>query len=56
VIAQADKKARVERLETLTKILTFCQGNRFAPSSLVFVMLAIGKGPVNWATWFSQKL
>jgi hypothetical protein len=47
VIAQADKKAKVKKLEALTEILTFCQGNRFAPSSLVFVMLVIEKGLVN---------
>jgi hypothetical protein len=52
-IAQVDEKARVERLEALTKILTFRQGNRFALGYLIFVMLVVEKEPVNWATWFS---
>jgi hypothetical protein len=47
VIAQANEKAKIGRLEALIKILTFCQGNRFVPSSLVFMMLDIEKGPVN---------
>jgi hypothetical protein len=53
MIAQADRKAKVRRLETLTKILTFRQGNRFAFSSLVSMMLIVEKELMNWATWFS---
>ncbi len=53
VIAQINKKAKVKILEALMEILTFCQGNRFVPSSLVFVMLVAEKELVNWATWFS---
>ncbi len=56
MITQVDGKARVERLEALTKILTFHQGNMFTPCSLVSVILTIEKELVNWATWFSQKL
>jgi hypothetical protein len=47
VIAQVNAKAKFERLEALMEILTFCQGNRFAPGSLVFVMLATKKKPIN---------
>jgi hypothetical protein len=53
MIAQADRKAKVGRLKTLTKILTFHQGNKFAFSSLVSVMLIVEKELMNWATWFS---
>ncbi len=35
LIAQANKKAKVERLKTLMEILTFCQGNKFALGSLI---------------------
>jgi hypothetical protein len=56
VIAQVDWKERVRRIETLMEILTFCQGNRFTLGSLVSVMLVVEKEPVNWASWFSQKL
>jgi len=56
VIAQADEKAKVGRLETLIEILMFRQVNMFTPSSLVFVMLVAEKEPVNWVAWFSQKL
>jgi hypothetical protein len=56
LIAQIDRKAKVERLKTLTKNLKFCQGNRFAFGSLIFVMLVVEKEPMNRATWFSQKL
>jgi hypothetical protein len=56
VIAQVDGNARVIRLETLMKILTFHQGNKFVPISLVSMMLVAEKEPVKWATWFSQKL
>lgn len=56
MIAQADEKAKVGRLETLIEILMFRQVNMFTPSSLVFVMLVAEKEPVNWVAWFSQKL
>ncbi len=56
MITQADGKARVGRLEALTDILMFCQGNRFTFGFLVFVMLVTEKEPMNWATWFFQKL
>ncbi len=46
VIAQANGKVRVRRLETLTKILTFHQGNRFALGFLIFVMLIVEKEPI----------
>jgi hypothetical protein len=38
------------------EILTFCQGNKYALGSLVFVMLTIEKEPMNWKAWFFQKL
>jgi len=47
VIAQANGKARVERLEALTEILTFHQGNRFALCFLISVMLPTEKEPIN---------
>jgi len=47
VLAQANGKARVRKLEALIKILTFCQGNQFSLGSLVFVILATKKEPVN---------
>jgi hypothetical protein len=47
VIAQADRKAKVGRFEALMEILTFHQGNRFACSFLVSIMLAIDKEPIN---------
>jgi hypothetical protein len=53
LIAQANEKEKVERLETLMKILTFFQGNKFALSSLISMMLLVNKEPMNWATWFS---
>ncbi len=56
VTAQANGKARVGRLETLTEILTFRQGNRFALCFLIYVMLTVEKEPINQATWFFQKL
>jgi hypothetical protein len=56
VIAQADEKVKVVKLETLMEILTFGQGNMFALGSLVCAMLIVEKEPVNWATWFSHKL
>jgi len=56
VIAQANEKAKVRRLETLIEILMFRQVNVFALGSLVFVMLVAEKEPVNWVAWFSQKL
>jgi hypothetical protein len=56
VTAQAYEKAKVKKLETLTKILMFRQDNMFTPDSLVFMMLAVKKEPVNWVAWFYQKL
>jgi hypothetical protein len=56
LIAQANKKAEVEKLKTLTEILMFHQGNKFALSSLVSMMLVVEKEPMDWATWFSLKL
>ncbi len=43
MIAQVDKKAIVGRLEALTEILTFHQGNRFALGSLVSMTLVVEK-------------
>jgi hypothetical protein len=56
LIAKADGKQKVARLEALTKIMSFKQGNKFAPSALISTMLAIEKEKVNWASWVSQKL
>jgi hypothetical protein len=47
VIAQADKKVKVVRLETLMEILTFGQGNMFALGFLVCAMLIVEKELVN---------
>jgi sorbitol-specific phosphotransferase system component IIA len=49
LIAQADGKVRAERLKTLTKILTFQQGNNFALGSLVSMMLVVEKESTDWA-------
>jgi hypothetical protein len=38
------------------EIMSFIQGNKFAPSVLISMMLGAEKEEVNWATWFSQKL
>jgi len=56
LIAQANKKAEVKRLKALIEILMFHQGNKFALGSLVSMMLAVEKEPMDWATWFSLKL
>ncbi len=56
MIAQANEKAKVRRLETLIEILMFRQVNVFALGSLIFVMLVAEKELVNWVAWFFQKL
>jgi len=56
LIAKADGRRRVARLETLTEITFLKEGNKFAPSALISIMLAVETKKVNWATWFSQKL
>ncbi len=56
MIAQVDEKEKIGVLEELTKILTFCQGNKFAHSSSILVMLVAEKEPMNWVAWFYQKL
>ncbi len=55
VIAQANGKARVGRLEALTEILTFHQGNRFALCSLISVMLTTEKEPINLGNTIFSK-
>jgi hypothetical protein len=47
VIAHANEKARVTRLEALTEILTFRQGKMFVLGFLVFMMLNAKKELVN---------
>ncbi len=56
LIAKVDGKWKVARLEALTEIMSFKQGNKFAPSALISTMLVAEKEKVNWAFWFSQKL
>jgi hypothetical protein len=38
------------------EILTFHQGNMFALSSLISMMLVVEKELVNWVAWFFDKL
>jgi hypothetical protein len=38
---------------TLMEIMSFKQGNNFAPNVLISTMLAVEKEKVNWASWFS---
>jgi hypothetical protein len=38
------------------EIMFFRQGNKFAPSALISIMLVVEKEKMKWATWFSQKL
>jgi hypothetical protein len=52
LIVQVDGKVKVGRLKTLTKILTFRQGNSFALGFLVSMMSATKKELTNWAAWF----
>jgi hypothetical protein len=40
LIAKVDGKRKVTRLETLTEIMSFRQGNKFVPSALISIMLA----------------
>ncbi len=56
MIAKADGKRKVAKLETLTENMSFRQGNKFALSVLISMMLVVEKEEVNWAIWFSQKL
>jgi hypothetical protein len=56
VIYKANGPLKVMKLEALTKILTFKQGNKYVPGTLVVVIQAVEEGEVNWALWFTQKL
>ncbi len=56
LIAKANGKRKVAKLEALTDIMSFKQGNKFAPGALISTMLATKKEKVNWASWVSQKL
>jgi hypothetical protein len=53
LIAKEDGKQKVAKLEVLTKIMSFKQGNKFAPSALISTMLVVKKEKVNWVIWFS---
>jgi hypothetical protein len=47
LIAKVDGKHKVTRVEALTEIMSFKQGNKFAPSALISTMLATEKEKVN---------
>ncbi len=53
---KANSKWKVARLKTLMKIMSFKQGNKFAPSAPISKMLATKQEKVNWVSWFSHKL
>ncbi len=47
LIDWADRTPEVERLEAMTKILIFHQGNKFALGSLVSMMLVVEMEPMD---------
>jgi len=47
LICKANGPLKVMRLESLIEILTFRQGNKYAPGALVVVIQAIEEGEVN---------
>jgi hypothetical protein len=53
LIAKANGKWKVARLETLMEIVSFGQGNKFALGVLILTMLVVEKEKVNLASWFS---
>ncbi len=56
LIAKANGKRKVAKLEALTVIMSFEQGNKFAPCVLILTMLVVEKEKVNSTSWFSHKL
>jgi hypothetical protein len=50
LIAKRDGRQKAARLEALMEIMSFKQGNKFAPGALISTTLAIEKEKVNWAT------
>jgi hypothetical protein len=56
LIAKANGKWKVVKLEALTKIMSFRQRNKFVPSVLISMMLPTEKEEMNWVVWFSHKL
>jgi hypothetical protein len=48
LIAKVDGKQTVTRLKTLTKIMSFKQGNKFVLGALISMMLVVEKEEVNW--------
>jgi hypothetical protein len=53
LIAKEDGRRKVAKLEALTEIMSFKQGNKFALGALISTMLAVEKEEVNWIIWFS---
>jgi hypothetical protein len=53
LIAKINGKWKVTRLEALTEIMSFKEGNKFAPSVLISTMLVAEKEKVNYVAWFS---
>jgi hypothetical protein len=51
-----DGKRKVAKLEAQMKIMSFKQGNKFAPCALISTMLVAENKKINWVSWFSQKL
>jgi hypothetical protein len=47
LITKVDGKQKVAKLEAITKIMSFRQGNKFAPSALISTMLATKNEKVN---------
>jgi hypothetical protein len=53
LIAKVDGRWKVTRLEALTDIMSFRQGNKFAPGALILTMLVAKKEKVNCVAWYS---
>lgn len=56
LIAKIDGKRKVTKLKSLTKIMSFKQGNKVALGVSISMMLVVEKEEMNWVIWFSQKL
>jgi hypothetical protein len=53
LIAKVDGIWKVTRLEALTEIMSFRQGNKFDPTTLISIMLIAKKEKLNCVAWFS---
>jgi hypothetical protein len=56
MIAKANGRQKVARLEAPTDIMSLRQGNKFVLGALILTMLVVEKEKVNGVVWFSQKL